>query len=639
MKTRILLLLAWFVLAQTVAAQDAVRSHPPMRPLPAATDRPMDAGPAKFVDPSRGNDANDGGEKTPWKTVQHAALRLKPGDTLYLRGGIYREHVKLKLEGADDKPIAIRSYPGELAILDGGFAEFWDDPAAAWEPDPDGAPGEYRSTRTYKGIEIAQGLFGDSLIPLHGYKFHVDLQSTNEFWNLPNNASTEKGMYCGPGLWFDAKSGRIHCRLAHTTLACLGKDNYRGETDPRKLKLIIGGLKATLSMEGCKHVRVFDIVVRGSARHAINMVGCEGIELSGVVSHGGGSALYVQACKDLKFIHCSFRSIAAPWSFRTHHKYRGVAAYVITFRDVPKPTENVEFAWCDITDGHDGPFVGVIQKLRFHHNRVDNFNDDGVYLMAMGKGGDLRIHENHFARCLTTFAFAGKYPVGKGVYIYRNVFDMRGAVPYFPPKMAGDPRFVTKGGERLPAKARLASDHGSPTWEPIWFYHNTVLTAEPAFRGFYGAGWGGHMNGAIRRVFNNIFVQTDRAPGLVFQPDVDMQADGNLHWSPAAPNKNGEDFFAPFRKSKVFEASKKVYEPGWTAHDVYGDPRFVKYAPEALDDVDVRIGTGSAALGRGVTLPADWPDVIPRNERPDIGALPAGAAAMQVGWRPGAWKK
>jgi hypothetical protein len=219
------------------------------------------------------------------------------------------------------------------------------------------------------------------------------------------------------------------------------------------------------------------------------------------------------------------------------------------------------------------------------------------------------------------------------------VFDMRGAVPYFPPKMPGDPRFVTKDGERLPAKARLASDHGSPTWEPIWFYHNTVLTAEKAFRGFYGAGWGGHMNGATRRVFNNIFVQSDSAPGLVFQPDVDMHADGNLHWSPAQPDKNAADFFTAFRKSKVFEASKKVYEPGWTAHDVYGDPRFLKFAPEALDDVDVRLGKNSAALGRGVALPADWPDVMRRNQRPDIGALPAGAAAMQVGWRPGAWRK
>jgi hypothetical protein len=640
MRSYLVAIAASLSLAATGVPQDAIRSHAP-RPLPAPTNRPMDPGPARFVDPARGSDQNDGSEKSPWKTVQHAAARLKPGDTLYLRGGIYREHVSLKLEGAEHKPITIRSHPGELAILDGGFAEFWDDPAAAWEPDPDGAPGEFRSTRTYKNIEIAQGLFGDSMIPLHGYRFHIDLQTTNEYWNLPNNASTDQGMYCGPGLWFDAKTGRIHCRLAPTTLACLGENNYRGESDPRKLKLVIGSARTPLALDGCRHVRILDVVVRGGARQGVSIVNCQGIELNGVVIHGGGSALYVQSSRDLKFIHCAFRSIAAPWSFRTHHKYRGVAAYLITFRAEPTPTQNVEFAWCDMTDGHDGPFVGVIQKLRFHHNRIDNFNDDGVYLMAMGKGGDLHIHQNHFARCLTTFAFAGKHPVGKGAYIYRNVFDLRGAVPYFPPKQAKDPRFVVEGGERLPAKARLCSDHGSPTWEPIWFYHNTVLTAEPAFRGYYGAGWGGHMNGATRRVFNNIFVQTDRAPGIVFQPDVDMQADGNLHWSPAASDLTTENFFAAFRKSKVFAASKQAYPPGWAAGDHYGDPRFLKFAAVMDEGCDLRLGKDSAARGRGVALPAEWPDVSgpAPGTRPDAGAFAAGAMPLEVGWRAGKWRK
>ena len=49
---------------------------------------------------------------------------------------------------------------------------------------------------------------------------------------------------CGPGVWYDMKTGRIHARLGHTNLAHLGDQNYRGETDPRKLPLVIAvGLK------------------------------------------------------------------------------------------------------------------------------------------------------------------------------------------------------------------------------------------------------------------------------------------------------------------------------------------------------------------------------------------------------------
>jgi hypothetical protein len=32
---------------------------------------------------------------------------------------------------------------------------------------------------------------------------------------------------------------------------------------------------------------------------------------------------------------------------------------------------------------NDGPFIGTAGDLRFHHNLVDNFNDDGVYLTSM----------------------------------------------------------------------------------------------------------------------------------------------------------------------------------------------------------------------------------------------------------------
>src|SRR5262245_46007234 len=72
-----------------------VRSHPAMRPLPGPSTRPIVDGPKLFVDAARGNDAAAGSEKAPWKTLRLALRRLKPGDTLYLRGGTYYEKVSL----------------------------------------------------------------------------------------------------------------------------------------------------------------------------------------------------------------------------------------------------------------------------------------------------------------------------------------------------------------------------------------------------------------------------------------------------------------------------------------------------------------------------------------------------------------
>src|SRR5438046_10472779 len=103
------------------AAEPKVASHPAMRPLPTPTDRPLTQGPAFFVDAVKGDDTNDGSKAKPWKTVQQSVRRLKPGDTLYLRGGVFHEKVYLTRSGTADAPIVIASYPGELAVIDGGL--------------------------------------------------------------------------------------------------------------------------------------------------------------------------------------------------------------------------------------------------------------------------------------------------------------------------------------------------------------------------------------------------------------------------------------------------------------------------------------------------------------------------------------
>src|SRR5262245_40281564 len=93
-------------------------SHPPVRPLPEASRRPPPDGTLRSVDAARGDDQAEGSRERPWRTLPHAIARLQPRDTLYLRGGTYYETVTLSLRGTAEKPITIRSFPGELAVID-----------------------------------------------------------------------------------------------------------------------------------------------------------------------------------------------------------------------------------------------------------------------------------------------------------------------------------------------------------------------------------------------------------------------------------------------------------------------------------------------------------------------------------------
>jgi parallel beta-helix repeat protein len=71
-----------------------------------------------YVSPS-GNDANPGTFSKPWRTIRKAASKVLPGDTVYIRGGVYRESVDFTKSGTSNAPIRILAYPGETPIIDG----------------------------------------------------------------------------------------------------------------------------------------------------------------------------------------------------------------------------------------------------------------------------------------------------------------------------------------------------------------------------------------------------------------------------------------------------------------------------------------------------------------------------------------
>lgn len=68
------------------------------------------------------SDDNPGTEDQPWLTVSHAAQTLQPGDTVYVKPGIYREAVSIRVSGEEGRPIifhAVRPHPGDRVVISG----------------------------------------------------------------------------------------------------------------------------------------------------------------------------------------------------------------------------------------------------------------------------------------------------------------------------------------------------------------------------------------------------------------------------------------------------------------------------------------------------------------------------------------
>lgn len=71
-----------------------------------------------YVSPS-GKGGNPGTLALPFRSVAHGVRQLHPGDTLYLRQGVYREAIYIGRGGSAAAPIVIRGFPKECAILAG----------------------------------------------------------------------------------------------------------------------------------------------------------------------------------------------------------------------------------------------------------------------------------------------------------------------------------------------------------------------------------------------------------------------------------------------------------------------------------------------------------------------------------------
>jgi len=620
----------------------------------------MSQGPSRFVDPVEGRDENDGSEKAPWQTVNHALRQLTAGDTLYLREGIYYENVYCAVAGRPDAPVTVRSYPGERAVIDGGIPDFFQSPATAWVPHQAGAENEYRSARAYKNIRDVVGRFGDSMVGLQTYWHAEDLRAKNELWIRPSGGSSGavQPVYCGPGLWYDKQSGFIHVRLAHTHLNLDGVADYRGETDPRKLPLLIAPFASVpLTVDQAMHVRFQDLVIRGGGYNAVVLKFGVDVEFEHVTIFCGTYGLRSRSTGPMRFVHSALYGMIPPWAWRTEN---GLYTYEPRYYDpfIPPPglgarrnvarlpthavlvTEgNFEFdvfyyphnhdweiAHSEFTDGHDGVYLSG-SEIRFHHNWVDNIQDDAIYLSSPVPyfNGNVHIYQNLITRSLMAFGCHSRGGPDGHVYAYRNIADLRGAVNISRPS-AENPQ-----GKRGSYHIFLVHGRELLGIESMYFYQNTFVS--PALSGgFLHRTWANTTERTSRWVLNNVCVYLNRLP----RPNArghNIVVDGNLHWCPLPDAKAGEDYLNSVRDCEASQQAKQDYAAGWSAHSLAADPRFVKFEPAEDAANDYRLNKDSPARSRGVNLPSAWEDPLRPTDgsRPDIGALPVGSPPPKFG--------
>ena len=637
------------------AIGEPIVPHPPLRPLEWKSNRPLESGPVFYADAKRGDDSHSGTASEPWRTVSRAVTRLKPGDTLVLRGGIYSETVSVALAGSEKHPITIRSAPGEMAILDGGWREFFESPETCWEP-VGGARDEFRSVRPYPNLRNVCGSFGDSMIGLQTYYHAIDLRSENEIvtwqdWERRMETDMEP-LWCGPGLWYDRESGRIHLRLAHTRLP-EPIANYRGETDPRRVPLILAPFRSVpLTVDGGMHLRFQDLVIRGGGYATIELHQARNIEFDNVTVWCGTYGIRASGTQGLRIVGSGLYGNVAPWTFRgdgskrdypgrPHRNISRLNTHALIEIESGRESsvyafpqnDDWELAWNDFTDAHDGIYLGGI-NASFHHNRIENMQDDGVYLSPMyrrhrleDKDPELHLFENEFRQVLTALAFGGPWPETRDqVFIYRNLFDLRH------PVSTGRPS--TRKAEASFSHGKLMGDHGSPPWPAMKLYHNTVVTLDRQRHASMGT-LAGTKSGNERRSFNNLFFHLGPLPGFTAPKLASENAvgDGNLYFSATGELPDAEKWFGKFRAGESFRESQTLYPPGTTANSVVADPGLDKVTPDPEDTLQIMPAAGSPAIDAGIAIPEDWPDSLRQEDagRADIGALPAGVGSLRAG--------
>ena len=152
-------------------------------------------GPAFYLSPA-GDDDAQGSLEHPWRTLQHAIARLKPGTVIYLMAGIYYGPVEINTRASEQSPAALRAMAGQEVVVTYAEAFVQQQAARISERAREGAVGADEKELHYPSLITVTG----SYVEISG----LHLRGVRD--RLPMNLYSESGISIASG-------GGMGCRV------------------------------------------------------------------------------------------------------------------------------------------------------------------------------------------------------------------------------------------------------------------------------------------------------------------------------------------------------------------------------------------------------------------------------------------
>jgi hypothetical protein len=554
---------------------------------------------------------------------------------------------------------------------------------------------EYISVNRYPTDDGARGSFLDRVphTRLITHQFLDDLQSDNEGSGpiCPDNPlegpeprhtddDRRPWIYMGPGL-HQTGDDKIHIRLSPTHNGVAGFPDFDGESDPRKVPLAIWTKQGpTFKVERCRSLYISDITIRhGDVTVAIH--DSTDIRLDHVDVLAGNDGIRLRGtCDGTILTHCLVDGGLPPWYFRSDRKDEFHLTTDVDDFHPQAPGQNTMKAllsgtaacsdtiisYCEFVNGHDISTFGT--GTRFSHNWIRNIDDDAIIIDTEGSL-DVRIFGNVLEQCQTAIS-SGTTAVADGAAIYRNLFDLRRPITKTRPRVYEKVDCDKNDPEERQTLALGVLYKSNQPDGPLNLFQNTCVVKDNTLRSsfnHFSSIWGQTQ----RNVFNNIFVAVNSVlrsdKPIAFVPSLDDHAatDGNCFYRTGQyvaggllghrPNGGTLSFDSlralrgyptandplqpgdlPIPPSPYFLDSQQVYQPGFEAASIEGDPLFRHLSPAQngpAGNDDLRLSIDSPARNAGVELahPLDDLDTEPTAPDPDIGCFPYGAVPLAVG--------
>lgn len=676
----------------------------------------------KYYVRKSGNNANTGlSPSSAVATINAGICKLKPGDTLLIGEGIYVERVEirgLKPEDDDaDGPITtIKSLANGYVRIENTLPFFRtktsiDPVSEEWELCTDA--GAHRDEYVSAILDITnaeedgmKGAFldfeGDKLYTrLINYSNINDLRSDNETFGkikdpplgtpgivqVTNSDGTIKKdddypdgyyfpfVYMGPGFWLERgiegnpDKARIHIRLSNTNNNIEGLD-YTGETNPNKINLAftVKDNQPSLQIGNSRFIRFERLTISFGGSHTVKINSTKGITFEKVNINASEFGVLGSENEDLVINNCTINGGMPPWYFRGDKKsgYHYKSGDEVIKNNLGKKTisslikgspEDIGtiISNCDLINGHDIYLVG---KIEFHHNYINNLNDDGIFFME-GHNNIAKVYKNVFTKCLSCFSFAQDIePSGGPWYIYNNLVDLREPTESFRPNHElATPQDDERYGWLYKNNGKVGRQY---------FFHNTAIVVNgkaPDASFSHLLKTGNKRYGRIN--FNNIFVAVSidhhiRKPVMIFSSPVYPDAsDGNLYYRIGSlhqhifqypsytvivdgievirPERWFDHFDADYKVSYLYKDSQKHYHPGYENSGKQISPQFRSISDDGrlpmLTD-DFRLAKHSPARKAGVVLSEELAIMaygrLP-TIKPNMGCFHSNSAPLRVG--------